>query len=163
MLITEFTKYSDVVAVERFFDDETVKRIKTLAQDKLGSFYDLPFGTFYACQSGDFSHLGDMSDPTVLQVYWCKMFGEESIAYLEKLKGLAITPTAKEERARQGLLRVDFFEAMLVFMQKWFGLKSYREAEQITLGDLLIAKRAEHNEIQYNRNMTAIRRSENKK
>ena len=64
--------------------------------------------------------------------------------------------TPEEKRAENGLLKTDWAESMLVFLQNFFGLRSFREAENITVGEILIAKRARFNEDMYRRNLARI-------
>ena len=45
---------------------------------------------------------------------------------------------------------------MIVFLQDFFGLRSFKEAEKITVGEILIAKRARFNEETYRRNLARI-------
>lgn len=156
MRITERTKYTTLAPVEKYLTDKDIADIKKAAEVALGSMYDLDFATFWACAGGDFSHLGDLKDPTVLQVYWCKRFGDFVTEFAKALKELTPKPTPEEEQAAEGLLQVSFGEAMLVFMQQYFGLKSFKEAEKITIGELLIAKRAAFNHDRYQRSLTRI-------
>lgn len=158
MRITERTKYAKIAHIEKYFTAQTIDGLKSAAEAKYGAMYDLPFGTFWACQNGDFSHLGDLSNPTVLQIYWCKRFADFATDYAKQLQACTLPPTADETAANNGLLPVSFGEAMLVFMQSFFGLRSFKEAEQITTGELLIAKRAQFNRDKFQRNFAAIQR-----
>lgn len=156
MRITERTQYATLEPVEKYLTADAIKALKAKAEACLGSMYDLEFATFWACAGGDFSHLGDLSNPTVLQVYWCKRFVDFLDEFTQALKNLTLKPTPEETQAAEGLLPVSFGEAMLVFMQQWFGLKSYKEAEKITIGELLIAKRAAYNRDAFQRAYSRI-------
>ena len=159
MRITARTQYATIAPFEKYFTAQTIDALKASAEKVCGNMYDLSFATFWACQNGDFSHLNmDVSNPTALQVYWIKRFGEFAVDFAKQLQAYTLQPTADEQAANNGLLRVDFAEAMLVFLQSWFGLKSYKEAEKITLGELLIAKRAQYNRDKFQRNFAAIQR-----
>lgn len=158
MRITEKTKYAKIAHLEKYFAAQTIDGLKRAAEAKYGAMYDLPFGTFWQAQNGDFSHLGDLSNPTVLQIYWCKRFADFATDYAKQLQACTLPPTADETAANNGLLPVNFAEAMLVFMQSFFGLRSFKEAEQITTGELLIAKRAQYNRDKFQRNLAAIQR-----
>ena len=76
--------------------------------------------------------------------------------FTKALKGLTLAPTADEKKASDGLLEVTWGEGVLVFLQQWFGLKSYKEAEKITVGELLIAKRAQYNQDLFRRKLANI-------
>lgn len=156
MRVTERTLYATIQPLEKYLAEDMVEKLKRAAENHLGGMYDLEFATFWACCSDDFSHLGDMRNPTVYQVYWCKRFEDFVKEFTAALKALQLPPTADERQASEGLLKATFGEAMLVFMQQWFGLKSYREAERITMGDLLIAKRAAYNQDKFRRAMANI-------
>lgn len=157
MWITDKTKYALLEPVEKYIMPEAVAKIKKAAENKYGNMYDLTFERFYNCANGDFSHLGiNPSRPTVLQVYWCKRFADFTQEFIQLLQTLTPKPNPDETRAAQGLLKTDWAEGLLVFMQQWFGLKSYKEAEQITIGELIIAKRAQYNQDKYRRQLAKI-------
>lgn len=164
MRITERTLYATIQPIEKYFADSMNDKIMRAAEGKFGCMYDLEFATFWACAGGDFSNLGDMRNPTVLQVYWVKRFNNFVEEFTQALKVLTLSPTADESRAGQGLLKVTWGEGILVFLQQWFGLKSYKEAEKITIGELLIAKRAQYNQDLFRRSLAQIQNAKfNKK
>lgn len=156
MRVTERTQYATVREYEKYFAPEFVKALQDAAEQQFGSMYDLTFAEFYALANGDFSRLGDMSNPTVLQVYWTKRFAAFVDEFANTMKKLQIKPTADEEQAGAALLPVSWAEGLLVFLQKYFGLQSYKQAEQITLGELLIAKRAQYNEDLFKRRLQSL-------
>ena len=157
MLITAQTKYTEVADAEKYFTPQSVEELKRAAEDAYTSMYDLTFATFHACANGDFSDvLGDMTDPTVLQVYWCKRFADFVKDFADALQKIQVPQTPDEKMAAKGLLKTDWAESMLVFLQDFFGLRSFKEAEKITMGELLIAKRARFNEETYRRNLARI-------
>lgn len=158
MLITEKTKYREFYAFEKYLKEHEAEKIKAAAEKALGSMYDLTFGQFYSCVQEDFSHLGSLSDPTVYQIYWIKRFGDFVKTFTDTLKKMQVPQTEDERNASQGLLKVEWSEGILCFCQQWFGLKNYREAEQITMGEILIAKRAQYNRDLFNRNMARIQK-----
>lgn len=156
MRITERTLYATIKPVEKYFRENMEAEIMRAAEGKFGGMYDLEFATFWACAGGDFSNLGDMRNPTVLQVYWVKRFNKFVEEITQALKGLTLNPTADESKAGQGLLQVTWGESILIFLQQFFGLKSYKEAEKITIGELLIAKRAQYNKDLFQRKLANI-------
>lgn len=160
MRITEQTKYKDIEKLERYFSDKTNARITEAAQKSICKFVDLTFDDFWACCNGDFSAiLGDvnkMRDPSVYEVYWLTGFKDFVEKFTKTLQNLTIKPTAEEKQAAEGLLEISFGEACLVFLQKYFCLHSFAEAGKITIGDLLIAKRAKYNEDKFQRNLSNI-------
>ena len=156
MRITERTLYATIEPIEKYFRPKMADDIMRAAEGKFGGMYDLEFATFWACAGGDFSHLGDMKNPTVLQVYWVKRFNKFVEEFTQAIKGLTVPPTTDEMKAGQGLLQLTWGEGILIFLQQFFGLKSYKEAEKITIGELLIAKRAQYNKDLFQRKLANI-------
>ena len=163
MRITERTLYATIQPIEKYLQDSMTSELMRAAESKFGAMYDLEFATFWACAGGDFSHLGDMQNPTVLQVYWVKRFNKFVEEFTKAIKGLTLSPTADEKKAADGLLQTTWGEGILVFLQQWFGLKSYKEAEKITIGELLIAKRAQYNQDLFRRRLAQIQTAKFKK
>lgn len=158
MRITDKTKYDTFTNVEPYVTQKSINAIKNAAEKKYGNMYDLTFSQFYACMNGDFSHIIKTSSPTVLQVYWTKRFSEFAEKLANELKSLTLPQTADERLASQSLLKVSWAEGLLVFMQSFFHLHSFKEAEQITIGELLIAKRAQYNQDKYTRELAKLQR-----
>lgn len=157
MLITSQTKYSEIADADKYITAQSAEELKRAAEANYVGMYDLTFADFHACANGDFSDvLGDMTDPTVLQVFWCKRFSEFVQEFAEALKQTQTQQTAEEKQATKGLLKTDWAEGLLVFLQDYFGLRSFKEAEAITTGEILIAKRARFNEDMYRRNLARI-------
>lgn len=157
MRITSKTKYSVLEPVEKYLTTKGVQELKKAAENEFGAMYDLTFAQFHACANGDFSGMiGEMKDPTALQVYWAKRFADFVEEFANELKRLTTKQTADEKRASSGMLKVAWDEGLLIFIQSFFGLKSFREAEQITMGEILIAKRASYNQDIFRRNLNKI-------
>lgn len=157
MLITDQTKYSELAHVEKYLTEQAVRELYNAAEVKFGSMYDLTFAQFHACANGNYSEIvGDMTDATVLQIYWCKRFGEFVKEFAETLSKITLTQTPDEKRACTGLLKTDWAEGLLVFIRDYFGLQSFKAAENITLGEVLIAKRAQYNNDLFRRNLARI-------
>lgn len=157
MRITERTKYEPFRSVEKYLTKEATTKLKEAAERQFGKMQELTFAQFYACANGNFDDvLGDTNSPTVLQVYWAKRFADFVEEFANVLKKITIQPTPEETRAAQGLLKVNWDEGLLVFIQSYFGLRSFKDAEQITIGEIIIAKRAQYNQELFRRRMTAI-------
>lgn len=157
MLITEKTKYEEFQAVERYVSKSSVQRIYEAAEQKFGNMYNLEFGSFWECANGNYSEvLGDISEPTVLQVYWKKRFEKFIEEFAAQLKSMILPQTSEEIQASEGLLKIGWDEGMLVFVREFFGLHSFKEAERITIGEILIAKRAAYNRDKFQRKLSKI-------
>lgn len=156
MRINSKTKYWRLQPVEKFLTPESVQELKSAAEKEFGSMYDLTFADFWNCCNDDFSILGDMSNPTVLQVYWAKRFVDFLDEFGKTMKKLEMQPTEDERAAANGLIKLTWGECVLVFLRDYFGLKSFKEAEKITIGELIIAKRAQYNQDKFRRNFARI-------
>ena len=53
----------------------------------------------------------------------------------------------------QGVLPMSFSESIIVFVQDFFNLKSYSDAEKITLADVVLAKKVHYNRSIYQHNV----------
>ena len=157
MQITEATKYAEFEPVEKYVTKKMVRGLFESAEEKFGKMYDLEFGTFWQCSNDNFEEvLGNMSEPTVLQVYWKKRFEKFVEEFAATLKAMTLTQTAEEIQAAEGLLKISWDEAILVFVRDYFGLHSFKDAERITMGEILIAKRATYNREKFQRKLAKI-------
>lgn len=80
-------------------------------------------------------------------------FIEEFLSILDKLN---IKETSKERQASVGLPIFQKNEGMLVFTRNYFGLKSFSEAENVTLADFYLAKKDTFARQTFERNMQTI-------
>ena len=145
------------MSVEKCFTKKSIEDLKRAAVEHFGSMYDLTFADFHECSEGNYEKiLGDITNPSVLQVYWVKAFVDFVKEFTETLKKMQMPQTAEEKQAGSNLLKVNWDEAMLVFIQRFFSLKSFKEAEQITMGEILIAKRAQYNDDLFRRSLANI-------
>lgn len=156
MRIDKNTKYREFEPIEKYVPDSQKKAITNAAESLYGCMYDLEFSEFWNVANGDLSRLGNLENPTVFQRYWLKRFEEFTKEFAETLNKLSVKQTSEEKRAADGCLKISWGESVLVFLQKFFGLKSFKEAEKITLGEILIAKRAQYNDDLFARRMSQI-------
>lgn len=161
MKITEQTKYLQFVGVEKYLQGDAEKAINKAAQAAFCKYEDLTFGQFLRACDGDFStvlnrpekrgffarlfrraaRLEDWTiNPSVLQVYWAKGFAEWAKGFAGSLQKMQVPQTAEEVQAQSVVPKTEFAEGMLIFIRGYFGLKSFAEAEKITMGEILIAK-----------------------
>lgn len=157
MTVNEKTKYAEFEPTEKYLTNDAVADLKQAAERVYVNMYALTFGQFLRISDGDFSDvLGDMSEPTVLQVYWAKRFKDFQKEFGETLKSTQVKPTPEQQRAADGLPTQTFAESMLTFGRSYFGLHSFREAENLTLGDLIIARRDAYINALYDRRLQRI-------
>lgn len=159
MQVTDKTTYEEFCVVEPYLTEESERALKDAAEKHYGSVYSLEFGTFYDCVNGNTAAvLGDMTNPTVLQAYWLKRLAETANEFAAALKRLTVGQTSEEVQASSGLVKSTWDEGILVFLQEFFGLRSYKDAERITLGEILIAKKAAYNREKFRRQLNNIYR-----
>lgn len=157
MQVTDLTLYADFELQERFVTEASKKALMEEAQKRFGNMYDLSFAQFRACAGGDFGEmLGNLTNPTVFQVYWMKRFSEFVDEFVNILKTMTLPQKPEEQQAAQGLLKTQWDESMLVFIREYFGLHSFYEAEKITIGEIVIAKRDTYNREKFQRRLMEI-------
>jgi len=69
---------------------------------------------------------------------------------------MTLRGTAEQQQAQMVCLRVGFEESVLVFLQDFFGLHSFKEAEDITVNEYLIAKKSAYNKAAFERKLNDI-------
>lgn len=155
--------------IDDYLKADAREQIKSAALERYGSYHELTIGRFSECLDGDFSravgeyHTGRI-DGTWLQVYWMRGFIDFAKEYTETLKKLSPAMDADEERAASGLLDTTLIESILVFARNYFGMHSFSETEnKITLGEILIAKKAVYNETTFRKKLANIQLAKAKK
>lgn len=156
MEINLSAKYGIYADILPFVTDESRKELlKKVAE--IRDPYTLTLAEFIACCAGDFSCVvQDAEHPTTGEVLWCENF----VAFVEELgkvfQRLVVPQTPEQKQAAKGCLSVEWQEGMLIFVRKYFGLHNFTQAEQITIGDFLIAKKDDYNTTIFNRNLHKI-------
>lgn len=158
MRITETTKYSQIRAFEPLFKEEAIGALKDAAERAYGQMYELTLGAFLQCINGNFEvAVGDIApDPLALQYFWCKRFNEFAEEFAKNLQNLQIPQSIESKRAADGLPKQTIAESLLTFTRAYFGLPSFKAAEQITIGEVLIAKRDAYITARYQHNLHKI-------
>lgn len=157
MTITNKTKHAEFQPVEKYLEESAVADLKKASEREYTNMYDLTFGQFLRVSDGYFSDvLGDMSEPTVLQIYWIKRFEDFQREFGDAIKGTQVQPTKEQAEAMEGLPKQTFAESMITFARSYFGLHSFSEAENLTIGELIIARRDAYISAIYERRLQAI-------
>ena len=155
MQVTSETKYIDFYPYEAFLSNESIDQIKDAAVREFGQYTDLTIEKFNNMTNLTTEQAGK-DYPTVFGVYWLLGFKDFIEEFSNTIKNLTIQPTATEMNASSVCYPTTMIESMLVFSQSWFGLKSYAEAAQVTLGDYLIARKADYNSKMFERRMSEL-------
>lgn len=152
MRITIHTKYNaQFVAVEKCLTEDGCKALMDAAERVFGNMYDLTLSEFFLLGRGDFSRLGSMRRPSVLQVYWMKRFAVFVDEFAKALKSFKPKQTAEEKAAADACPQSSYEEALLMFARSYFGLQSFEAASRVKLGEIMIAKKDVYIESVYRR------------
>lgn len=163
MKITSNTKYADFEYAELFIDDSERVKITQAAEQYFKPCSMLTLNEFIGLAEGNYELLGDLSDPSVLQVYWLKKYEAFCKEVRDLCTRLQIEPTEEQKRAQNGCLTTTPTENMLIFTRSYFGLPSFFAAGERTIGEYLTARKDEYNKARYNRNWDAIQAAKFKK
>lgn len=141
MRVTEETRYADFAEFEKIARDEDLQAVEKAAVKEYGKFYALTIGEFnrMASQPMDIEN-----EPSVLRVYWLRYIERSIKAFATALENLTLPPTAEDMDVIDQLPKMSMAEAMLIFARSYFALHSFSEAERITLGEYLMAKKDEY-------------------
>ena len=159
-------KYSKYQAVCEVLNKESRQALIDAACGMYGAYWDLTLGRFFAISAGDVSFLEIKRSPTVAQVFWLKGLEDFAKEFEQACKNVQMPKTLlrkNEDQAARACLKMTPQESMLTFVQKHFGLHSYREAEQITLAEYMMARRAQYNEVVMQRRLEQLQMAEIKK
>lgn len=125
------------------------KKLYDAAQEVLGYYGELHLGDFLACSHGDFSCIGVEGEEwyraTNAQYLWAMGFPDYVKTLCNTMQSLTVPMTPEQQQAQSACLRVSMDESLLVFVRAYFGLDSFREAETITMNEVVIAKRDAYN------------------
>ena len=113
-----------------------------------GGYYDLTIAQLAAIVNhNDTTCIVNKADEELTVYEYCTIKGlkEWFEKFVKQIKTLTIPATDQEQRASRACLEVSFVESLLLFARQYFGLHSFREAEQVTLGDVILAKKDAYN------------------
>lgn len=170
MKVTHKTRYTAFVGVEKYLQRDAESALYESAQKRFGRYEDMTFAEFLRAADGEFDSLLDeqigrrwvwrrkdwKADPSVLQVYWIKGFGEFAKSFAQTLDNLQVPQTAEEKTAGDGLPKMTFAEGMLVFIRSYFGLPSFEQAEKIKIAEIMIAKHDAYCNAMFQKKLNAI-------
>lgn len=158
MNITKETPYYDFVEEEEFIDEETVQSIIEASKEVYGDYYELTIENLidYTKENTDAYDELMNNNITVFRVYWFKGLSEFLKTYLNLLKNFAVKESPEESIASKACYSVEFGESLLIFAREYFQLHSFKEAANINLADLLIAKKDAYNRTVFERAYTSM-------
>lgn len=163
MSIDPKAPYLNHLALLEYMDEDSKKRLQDYADSVYGSPWSLALRDFFALSEGDLSYIGlakeDYMKANVCQYVWMKSFRECVEQVTEILKSLQVPQSPESQRASKACLKMGFKEATLVFTRRYFGLHNFTEAENIPLGDFIVAKKDDFNGNIYQYRMSEIQKA----
>lgn len=155
MKITEETLYTDFVPYEDFISQDDKLHIAKAAVDLYGDYNSLTIEKF--AELTQLTPERAMAEyNTVFKVYWLIGFKEWVEQFTKTLSNFSLKPTPMEASASTVCYQQSMLESMLVFSRDYFGLKSFQDAAQTTLGDYLIARKADYNNRAFERRFSEL-------
>lgn len=157
MTITSKTKYKDFEQYEAALTAEQLQEIKHAAEQQYKSCYMLTIDEFFGIIVGDYSILGDMNEPSVLQVFWLKRFADFCEEFAKSCERMSLKDPTKQSLTN-GCIEVEPQESMLIFVREYFGLPSFFAAGERTIGEYLTARKDRYNDAVMRKNSEAEQR-----
>ena len=160
-------RYIQYVVLLDNMDEDSLKRLVADAEEHYGSPWELTIKDFFAAVDGDYSCIDlpktELLNATIRQYAWVRSFKECSEQVSAILKKLQVPMTDKAKRASEHCMKMNFKESTLIFCRKYFGLRSFAEAENTTLADFIVAKKDTFNNGMFQYAMNEIQRIDMKK
>lgn len=163
MQVTSKTKYSEFMQYEYAVTPESVRVLMEQAEQYFVRCNELTIEQFFGIVDGNYEILGDVSDPTVLQAFWIKRFAEYCEQFGKACERMTLKSQEDETKLQSGCVQLSPLESMLIFTRAYFGLRSFDEAAQRTLGEYLTARKDRYNAACVQRNYENIQRQKLKK
>ena len=163
MKIDDKTLWTFFEPLYKRLSDEERKRVAAEAAAAFfgkGGYYDMTLGDFVTLIGGNAQGVFPNYGKQLCTVFeWLSADGLKDFAkqYAETLEKFVPPTDADEQNAQNVCYKMTTAEGLLIFARDYFGLKSFAQAAEITLGDLLIAKKDAYNKIVYQRRLAAIK------
>lgn len=155
MQVTRETSYLEFYPYEPYITEETKRELKEAAVKEFGQYTDLTIERFNQLTTITAEEAAKEYS-TVLGVYWLLGFKEFIEEFGKNVQNLTLKPTPMEVSAASACYSTTLIESMLVFCRDWFNLPNYTAAAQTTLGDYLIARKADYNNKSFERRMSEL-------
>lgn len=164
MIVTEHTKYSDFEQYESVLTENSVRELKACAERFYKPCHTLTIDEFWGCVNKDFELLGDLQNPTVLQIYWLKRFADFAQEFTKSCEMLN-AGASDLENMQSGCVKLSPQESMLTFVREYFGLGSFEAAGMRTVGEYILARKDTYNKYKVRKNYEAaqLRKIKSKK
>lgn len=155
MQVTPETSYVEFAPYEAYVSKEDMAKIDKAALDMYGNFTDMTIEKF--AELTQLTPEKAMKEyDTVFKVRWLLQFKDFVEQFSKTVSNFSLKPTPMEASASSVCFEVTMLESMLVFSRDYFGLKSFSEAAKTTLGDYLIARKADYNSKAFERRFSEL-------
>lgn len=157
MKIDAHTQWSEVEAVAPYLSAATLEAAKKAAVRRfagVSDLFDLKVGQFVNLTQNGEEWLENAPDGSALFHWFCEAV-EDWLAELER--ALAPLKGKEDRRLEAGCVKMDSGEAVLQFVRAFFNC-TYEEAEAMTMGDYLLARRWAFNEAKTKENAANMER-----
>lgn len=156
-------RYINHIVVISNMDDASKARLQEDAVAHFGDPWQLTLKDFFALMEGDLSYLGltkeSSINASIRQYVWMQAYQEMVVSVTEILKRLQVPQSEEAKKASEFCLKTEKKEGAIVFARKYFGLKSFAEAWDVTISDFIIAKKDEFNGLMFQHAMNNIQRA----
>lgn len=134
------TEYNEEFATLEYYFTECQKEQITKAAVKEitgGDFYEIKISDFFSMTNGMFANI-DIN--TVFGIYFIKAFPRFLEGFIETIEALAPPVSAKDKLYISGTKTIDFETSVYLFCREYFGLKSFKDVDGLTIGEYIVAK-----------------------
>ena len=167
MKLSPEDKYINHIVLLNNMDDDSKARLQADANEHLGDPWQLTLSEFFSLSEGDLSHIGLTKETSlnasIRQYIWMQEFSDVVQSVVATLKRLQVPQSDEAKQAAQFCLKTETNEAAIVFARRYFGLKTFAEAWNVTISDFIIAKKDEFNTLMFQHAMNEIQRAKFKK
>ena len=125
----------------------------------VSDWYAITIDTFCDLTAGDWSAFGFVTvDMTLYEWALLRDFRDFAAGFCDVLGRLVVPATLAEKTASAGLPELTAFEFMAGFARRFFGLKSFLDGGEVTLGEYLLARKEDYRRQMAERRMLAEQR-----
>lgn len=158
MKVTSKTKYKDFQAYDEVLTEASRMKLTEAAEAAFKPCHTLTLNEFWGLLGGNYSILGDMHEPSVLQVYWLRRFKDFCEEFTKTCNKLKIKDP-QDELITQGCVQVTPQENMLLSIREYFGLSSFADAAERTIGEYILMRKDRYNRYKMTKNKERIQLS----
>lgn len=130
-------------------DEDVQVRLTDASQKYLNRyFWEMSIRDFLDAQSGKRAWFDVSRIPTLAEYILLSRFSSFCDTFTQAVENYTISDRElrKEEiKASRWCKKMSIAESMQVFMQRYFGMRSFDDALDFTLGDYILAKKADYN------------------